>query len=59
MCKKLKKGLIESMDRFIEPIQDLKLFGHPVEDFEIENMTPEERKEYKKLLKLKIDKLAS
>lgn len=53
MCKKLKKAIIDAMG---EPI---KLFGHPVEDYEFEKMTPEERKEYKKLLQLKIEKLAS
>lgn len=56
MCKKIKKGIIDAMDEFIEP---LKLFGHPIEDFQIDKMTPEERKEFLKIQKMKIERLAS
>lgn len=56
MCKKLKKSLSETMDKFIDPV---KLFGHPIDDFEFDKMSLSDRNELKKLLKDKMERLTA
>lgn len=52
---KIKKTLCNSLDKFCGSV---KLFGHPVEDFEFEDMTPEQMKQIKKVLIKKMDSYA-
>ncbi len=52
---KLKKTLCNTMDKLCG---EVNLFGHPIEDFEFQDMTPEQVKQIKKYLLKKIDKYA-
>ena len=53
---KIKKTLCNTIDKLCG---DVKLFGHPVEDFDFDNMTPEEIKEVRKRLTEKINAYAT
>jgi len=56
MCNKLKKGLKESMDKILDKYEvSTKVFGHPVEDFDINDMSTAQMKSMKRLLIKKID----
>ena len=53
---KIKKTLCNSFNKFCG---EVKLFGHPVEDFEFNDMSPEQMKQIKKVLIKKIDSYAT
>lgn len=60
MCKsKLGRALFMTIDKYVPSFDNVKLFGHPVEDFEIDKMSKEDRRLMKKALKKKLDKLSS
>ena len=49
---KLKKNLCAKIDKFCEGI-DVKLFGQPVEDFDLEEMSEDQLKNIKRISKIK------
>lgn len=53
---KIKKTLCNTIDKLCG---EVKLFGHPVEDFDFEDMTKEEAKQIKKVLLKKIERYAT
>jgi len=57
MCNKLKKGIKHSIDTLLDKhgVREVKMFGHPVEDFELDGMTISQMKDMKRVLFKKID----
>ena len=57
MSKKLKKGIKHSIDTILDKhgVREVKMFGHPVEDFELDGMTISQMKDMKRVLFKKID----
>jgi hypothetical protein len=57
MCNKVRKGLIKSIDDMLDKHNvDMKLFGLPVEDFDIKDMTTSQMSDMKRVLSMKINK---
>lgn len=55
MCRKLKRGLEDSIDKILERYEVEKAFGHPISDFDTSYMTTTQIKSIKKLISNKID----
>lgn len=54
--KKIKKAVNESIDNLLDKYNvDIKLFGHPVKDFELSEMTTSQIRDMRKVLIKKID----
>jgi len=61
MCKEVKKGIVESIDKLLFKAgikEDVKIFGQPLEDFDIEDLSHYEMSSIRKVLLKKIDNLA-
>ena len=61
MCTMVKRGLIYSIDEILLNAgfdKDIKLFGQPIEDIELDEMKPLDVENIRNLLLKKIDKLA-
>lgn len=63
MCKILKRGIVDSIDEIllkvgIESDVNIKIFGQPIEEFDLEDMNHNEIKDIRKVLLTKIDNLA-
>lgn len=58
MCNRVKKGIKESIDTLLEKhgVGEVKMFGHPIEDFELDGMTLTQIKDMKRILFKKINK---
>ena len=58
MCSKLKKNISNSIDEILFETGvdgDLKIFGNPLEDFNIQDMSNSQLKDIRRLLLNKLD----
>lgn len=55
MCKKIKKGIEDSIDKILDKYGvDVKVFGHPAEDYKLEQLSVDQMMSIRKVLMKKI-----